>query len=112
MASRTRRPRVLETPGSPFTTLETVFKLTPATAATSRMVGRRPSGCPRRAVSSCIPAVSGSWLSMPAAPLGPEIDIPLASNLPRGCGLRSRFDEAAPSGFRSNHPVTESSDLA
>src|SRR5689334_11847157 len=32
--------------GSPFSARDTVARLTPATAATSRMVGRRPEGRP------------------------------------------------------------------
>ncbi|GAB6899712.1 hypothetical protein JCM9957A_28020 [Kineosporia succinea] len=95
---------MLETPGSPFTTLETVLRLTPASAATSRIVGRRPRCAPRFSG----PAVSGSWLSMPAAPLVTEIDIPPAENLPRGCVARRGFRELAPSGDRA---VTESTDL-
>ena len=40
-ASRTRSTRSSRTPAPPLTTRETVLRLTPATAATSRIVGRR-----------------------------------------------------------------------
>ncbi len=42
MASWTRRSVSGVTPGSPLTTRETVFRPTPARAATSFMVGRFP----------------------------------------------------------------------
>ncbi|GHI29327.1 hypothetical protein Sdagh_10570 [Streptomyces daghestanicus] len=42
MASCTRRSVSGVTPGSPFTTRDTVFRPTPARAATSFMVGRLP----------------------------------------------------------------------
>ena len=40
MALRTRELSSSDTPGSPLTTRDTVFKLVPASAATSRIVGR------------------------------------------------------------------------
>ncbi|GGX66757.1 hypothetical protein GCM10010324_09970 [Streptomyces hiroshimensis] len=42
IASCTRRSVSGVTPGSPFTTRETVFRPTPARAATSFIVGRAP----------------------------------------------------------------------
>src|SRR5918992_5139933 len=43
-APRTRSARSSRTPAPPLTTRDTVLRLTPATAATSRMVGRRARG--------------------------------------------------------------------
>ena len=55
MACRTRRSSRGETPPSSLTTRETVLKLTSARAATSRIVGRRPSSALPKGASDADP---------------------------------------------------------
>src|ERR1700760_3816911 len=74
MARSTRAAVSGSTPGSPLTTRDTVIRLTPAAAATSRMVGRLFTP-PRRPAPPRLPATQG----LPAAQRPPSASPPPAS---------------------------------
>ena len=63
MACRTRRSSRGETPPSSLTTRETVLKLTCARAATSRIVGRRPSSAEPKGASDADPGGAAAVVS-------------------------------------------------
>ncbi len=71
MASSTRSSRSGETPGSRLMARETVLRLTPASAATSRMVGARGQTVCRMHGGSAPQALKPRWNALPSWSPGP-----------------------------------------